>query len=237
MVAAGLLAFAATAVRCRERRRQQVQERCYHSYTLLLGSLRRWQAATHEQRLARLKLRHAEAHWRRRALACALAAWRQRVLEGEQRQRALARAQAHVERRALRRALGALRAAAADGEGRRLAACLRLEVWAARCSAARASHALRLWLWLARRRAQLEQAEAAVAESSARLCIAAALRGWASQVRHARRMEQGHAAMAAAGRRWAARLAVARWRLVVEAMQGLRTRELRERVATGACLG
>ena len=79
MAAAALLAFSALRARRRETRRQMAQARCYHVYMALLRSLHAWQAAAQEARLLRLRLDSADAHWRQRVLARALAAWRGRA--------------------------------------------------------------------------------------------------------------------------------------------------------------
>ena len=136
----------------------------------------------------------------------------------------------------MRRALRAWSDAVVEGVERRGAAAQQLQVWSTRFEVARIAQVLHTWLWLARRRSQLQQAEAALSRSVQRSRLELVLRGWAARAARTRRTEQGKVAMAAAGARWAARMALERWRLVVEAMQGLRTQELRERVVGGACL-
>lgn len=237
LAAGALAAFAALRAKRREQRRCWTQAQCYHAYVTLLKALQRWQAHAQDAQLQRLKLQRADAQRRRAAAERALDAWRRYAQRRARKWQALALALSHHKRRLLRRVLEGWTAAVAQGERRRAAAGARMGSWYAEFLEARAGRALVQWLAVSKQRQQLRLLEAGLCRRHLQQVRASALGAWAARVRRRRALGTAGAAMAVACVRWRLRLVMQRWVLVVEAMQGLRNNELRERVVRGACLG
>ncbi len=237
LMAHALAALAAAPERRRDEQRMQTQAECYHTFVTLLASLRRWRAHVEEKQRRRETEQHAGEQQRRRAQARALAAWRQQLARRAEKQRAHAAAAGHRARIMLHASVGGWRAAAAESAERRAAAGAKVQAAHESYRSTRAACALHLWLCLSKRRKQLAAAGQELARRAAGWRAGLALRGWAARAARQRRLERAGDALTAAGARWRLRMALARWGLVAAAMQGLRDRELRERVLAAACLG
>jgi len=234
LMAGALAALAEAPEQRRQQQRHATQAMCYHTFVTLLKALQRWRQCVEDARIERLKEHRADGHRRRVVQERAFAAWQGYSAARTRKWQALAAALSHDKRRVLGAALRSWRAATVEAAKQDALATSHLQAAHAGFRRARAVHALRQWLCIARRRRQLVQAEAPLSRRAAQRRLAVALGGWKARADRARRLVAAGDALAVAGSRWRLRLALARWGLVVAAMEGLRNRELRERVVGGA---